>query len=278
MPPQTRNITPRTTTLTALKFRWHLFELEDQPWFPHVVRQGMMDVLRVMITALGMYKPIVPLLRQALAHTGQTQVVDLCSGAGGGIRQVWQELEKQAGHPFTVTLTDKYPNLEAYQLLAKQSRGALRFEPSPVDATAVPYHLTGFRTVFSAFHHFRPQTAQAILADAVQQRQGIAVFEGAGKRWHELLLVWLVFPWVILLITPFIRPFKWSRLFFTYLVPLIPLGTVWDGTVSLLRLYTPDHLRTMVTNLQAPHYTWHIGRARHWSGTGVLYLIGYPTS
>ncbi|KAA3439406.1 class I SAM-dependent methyltransferase [Rufibacter hautae] len=260
-----------------MKFRLHLFELEDQPWFPHVVRQGMMDVLRFMITALGIYKPVVPLLRKALAHTGQTQLVDLCSGAGGGIQQVWQELEKQAGQRFTITLTDKYPNLEAYAFLADQTNGGLRFEQQPVDATAVPPVLKGFRTVFSAFHHFRPETATAILEDAVRQNQGIGVFEGAGKRWHELLLVWFVFPWAILLFTPFIRPFTWRRLFFTYLVPLIPLGTMWDGTVSLLRLYTPAHLEKMVAAIHAPHYTWHIGRARHWSGTGVLYLVGYPS-
>ncbi|WP_181305693.1 class I SAM-dependent methyltransferase [Rufibacter sp. XAAS-G3-1] len=260
-----------------MKFRLHLFELEDQPWFPHVVRQGMMDVLRFLITALGIYKPIVPLLRQALAHTRQTHLVDLCSGAGGGIQQIWQELEKQAGHQISITLTDKYPNVEAYQFLATQSNGALQFEKAPVDATAVPDDLPGFRTVFSAFHHFRPETATAILADAVRQNQGIGVFEGAGKRWHELLLVWFVFPWLILLITPFIRPFTWSRLFFTYLIPLIPLGTVWDGTVSLLRMYTPAHLEKMVAAINAPQYTWHIGRARHWSGTGVLYLIGYPS-
>lgn len=251
--------------------------MEDQPWFPHVVRQGMMDVLRFMIMWLGIYKPIVPLLRDALAQTGQTHLVDLCSGAGGGIQQIWQQLETQTGQRTTITLTDKFPNLEAYQYLASQSGGALQFETEPVDATAVPARLTGFRTVFSAFHHFPPAAAQAILADAVRQNQGIGVFEGAGKRWHELLLVWLVFPWLILLITPFIRPFRWSRLIFTYVVPFIPVGTVWDGTVSLLRMYTPGHLQTMVNALNAPHYTWHIGRARHWSGTGVLYLIGYPS-
>ncbi|MFB9863918.1 class I SAM-dependent methyltransferase [Rufibacter immobilis] len=260
-----------------MKIRRQLFELEDQAWFPHAVRQGMMDVLRFLITALGIYKPVVPLLREALDKTQQTQLVDLCSGAGGGIKQIWQELEKQGSQPYRITLTDKYPNLEAYRFLAEQTKGALTFESQPIDATAVPAGMSGFRTVFSAFHHFRPQTATAILADAVRQNQGIGVFEGAGKRWHELLLVWLVFPWLILLITPFIRPFTWNRLFFTYLVPLIPLGTVWDGTVSLLRLYTPAHLHRMVSQLDAPHYTWHIGRARHWSGTGVLYLIGYPS-
>jgi len=237
----------------------------------------MMDVLRFLITFLGIYKPVVPLLRRALHHQKQTHLVDLCAGAGGGILQVWQELEKQAGQRFSITLTDKFPNVAAYSFLEEKSNGALSFQATSVDATTVPSTLAGFRTVFSAFHHFRPETAKAILQDAIRRKEGIGVFEGAGKRWHELLLVWLVFPWLILCITPFIRPFRWSRLLFTYLLPLIPLGTVWDGTVSLLRMYTPEHLQQMVQELNAPHYTWHIGRAKHWSGTGVLYLIGYPS-
>ncbi|AMM50263.1 hypothetical protein TH61_02430 [Rufibacter sp. DG15C] len=260
-----------------MKNRWQLFELEDQAWFPHAVRQGMMDVLRFLITALGIYKPIVPLLLNGLKQTNQTQLVDLCAGAGGGILQIWEELEKQSGQAINITVTDKFPNVEAYQFLETQSNGAISFVETEVDATAVPPDLRGFRTVFSAFHHFKPEMAQKILQDAVRQNQGIGVFEGASKKWHELLLVWLVFPWVILLITPFIRPFTWSRLFFTYLLPLIPLGVVWDGTVSILRMYTPEHLQTMVQHLNAPHYTWQIGRAKHWSGTGVLYLIGYPS-
>lgn len=260
-----------------MQHRWHLFELEDQTWFPHAVRQGMMDVLRCMITGLGIYRPIVPLLLKALQQQQQTHLVDLCAGAGGGILQVWQALETQSDQAFSITLTDKFPNIDAYQFLTAQSMGAISFEAAPVDATAVPPHLTGFRTVFSAFHHFKPAMAQAILADAVQQNQGIGIFEGAGKKWYELLLVWLVLPWVIFCITPFIRPFKWSRLFFTYLFPLIPLGTIWDGTVSILRLYTPRHLQQMVSAVNAPHYTWQVGRAKHWSGTGVLYLIGFPS-
>ena len=98
-----------------MKFRLHLFELEDQAWFPHVVRQGMMDVLRFLITGLGIYKPVVPLLRKALRHQNQNHLVDLCSGAGGGILQVWQELERTSGQRHTITLTDKFPNVEAYR-------------------------------------------------------------------------------------------------------------------------------------------------------------------
>src|SRR2546422_6427005 len=51
------------------------------------------------------------------------------------------------------------------------------FRSEPVDATQVPGDLHGFRTIFTAFHHFRPAQARAVVADAVAKGEGIGVFE-----------------------------------------------------------------------------------------------------
>jgi hypothetical protein len=229
-----------------LNIRLQLFELEDQRWFPHVIRQGMLDFLRFMISKLDAYEAAVPLLQELLTETNQTHITDLCSGAGGGIETIQQALSQQMGETIHVTLSDLYPNIAAYQYLQQQSGGSIDFIPEPVDATAVPETITGVRTIFSSFHHFPPSIAQRILQDAADKQTAIGIFEGAKKSWLEMLLLWVLFPVVILVVTPFIRPFKFSRLFFTYLVPLIPLGIIWDGTVSLLRIYTPEQLQRML--------------------------------
>ena len=83
--------------------------------------------------------------------------------------------------------------------------------------------------MFSAFHHFTPAAAEAILADAVRQSAGIGVFEGAGKHWHEILLAWTILPIMQVLATPFMPPFRLSRLFFTFIIPLIPLSPSGTG-------------------------------------------------
>lgn len=259
-----------------LNIRLQLFELEDQRWFPHVIRQGMLDFLRFMITKLNAYEAAVPLLQELLTRTNQHHITDLCSGAGGGIETIQQGLTNKLGIPVYITLSDLYPNISAYQYLQQQSNGSIDFIPTPVDATAVPDAITGVRTIFSSFHHFPPVVAQRILQDAADKRAAIGVFEGAQKSWLEMLLLWLVFPVIILLVTPFIRPFRFSRLFFTYLIPLIPIGILWDGTVSLLRIYTPEHLQRMLQSIHAPNYTWRTGRAGHKPGKHVIYLIGYP--
>ncbi|MCJ8165155.1 class I SAM-dependent methyltransferase [Pontibacter sp. E15-1] len=259
-----------------MNFRLQLFEFEDQHWFPHVIRQGMLDFLRFMISKLGAYEAALPLLQELLERTRQRHITDLCSGAGGGIAVVQRQLSQRMGTTVHVTLSDLYPNLGAYSYLQQTTGGMLDFIPEPVDATAVPDHLKGVRTIFSSFHHFPPRVAKAILQHAASRRAAIGIYEGASKSWLELLLLWTAFPVIILVATPFIRPFRFSRLFFTYILPLIPLGIIWDGTVSLLRMYTPRMLQQMADEVQEPGYSWRSGKAGTRMGKHVVYLIGYP--
>ena len=258
--------------------RLRLFEFEDLPWFPAVIRAGMMDYLRFMISALGTYRPIAPLLAQGLQRSGQTTLLELGAGAGGGTETVLAALRTLGQPATTITLTDLYPQPAAWADIAHRTAGAIGFEPLPVNALAVPAQLAGFRTIFSAFHHFPPEAATAMLRDAVRAGTGIGVFEGAGKHWAELLLAVTVLPVAQLLLTPFFRPFRLSRLVFTYLIPLIPLCTIWDGSVSLLRMYSPDELLALAHAADpAGNFAWQTGKKRHWWGPQVTYLVGWPT-
>ena len=63
--------------------RLHLFELEDQPWFPHTIRDFATDYLRFVEAKFALHKPVVPLVRDVLERSGAVQVVDLCSGVMG---------------------------------------------------------------------------------------------------------------------------------------------------------------------------------------------------
>jgi hypothetical protein len=260
-----------------MRLRLRLFEFEDLPWFPAIIRAGMMDYLRFMISTLGTYRPIVPLLAEGLRQTSQTRVLELGAGAGGGTETVLAALRTHGQPMATIVLTDLYPQPTAWADIARRTRDAIGYEPTPVNALAVPTHLPGFRAIFSAFHHFPPHAAEALLRDAVQAGTGIGVFEGAGKHWLELLLAWTVLPVAQLLLTPFFRPFRLSRLAFTYLIPLIPLCTIWDGSVSLLRMYSTAELLALAHAADPQgRFVWKAGKERHWWGPQVTYLIGWP--
>lgn len=257
--------------------RIHIFELEDQPWLPRTLRDLATDYLAFLLSWLEPYRQIVPFLSQALITTGRQRLIDLCSGGAGPVLDLQRALARE-GLDVTVTLTDKYPNLPAFARL-RRGDDAVDFWPAPVDATAVPAELAGFRTIFTAFHHFRPEEAKKILADAVRARSPIGVFDVAERSPRMLLFALLCVPLLVFALTPFIRPVRWQRLLWTYVLPLVPLICWWDGVVSQLRAYRPDELEAMVDELPSNGFHWRIGATRSAFYRGcVTFLIGYPRS
>lgn len=156
------------------------------------------------------------------------------------------------------------------------SGGALRAWPGAVDAACVPAELAGFRTVFSGFHHFRPAAARRVLQDAVERGEGVGVFEATERSVLAVALMCLT-PLVVLCVTPMVRPFRWSRLLWTYLVPVIPFVVWFDGVVSCLRTYTPGELLGLAEGLGGEGYRWEVGYERaKGSPVPLTYLIGRP--
>lgn len=237
----------------------------------------MTDFLRFLMETFAPYRGAAPLLARALRSAGDTHIIDLCSGGGGPWLDLVRRIPAEGGPVPRVLLTDWFPNRAAFARLQEMSGGAISGEGDAVRATAVPARLSGFRTLFTALHHFPPGDAHAIIADAVRARHGIAVFEVTSRSALALLGA-LFLPPLVLLFTPFIRPFRWSRLFWTYLVPLVPLAVWFDGTVSCLRTYTPLELRDLVADLQEG-YQWGIGTVRSAPlPSRVTYLVGLPLS
>jgi len=253
--------------------RIQFIELHDQAWFPPSLRDEVIDALQFGLGLLKPYGSVAALLRRAFNFSRSQSIVDMCSGGGGP----WPYLSRKVGDPaqvIHVCLTDKYPNLGAFQKLKAASEDRITFRPESVDATKVPGDLKGFRTMFTAFHHFSPQQARAILQNAVDDGQNIGVFEMTKRApWTMALMI----PWALmpLFFTPWIRPFCWSRLFWTYVVPVIPFVFLFDGVVSCLRTYRPEELRAMVQTLTENRHTWEIGEQSGAAGEmAITYLIG----
>jgi hypothetical protein len=250
------------------------FEIHDHPLFPSFLRDLVTDALEAMWNAQDFYGPVAARLGRALAQSGATRVVDLCSGGGGPWLGFSGRLAGDGAAP-AILLTDKYPNHNAFRQIENKTGNAIRFHPEPVDATRIPSELSGFRTMFSTFHHFGPAEARAILKDAFDQRQGIAIFEGAKCDWRTLAAVFAV-PLLALRLAPGIRPFCWARIFWTYCVPVIPF-TLWlDGILSCLRSYSQRDMQELVQDFRDDDYAWEIGEERR-GVTTISYLIGCPT-
>ena len=253
--------------------RIHLFEFEDQKWFPEFLRNYMTDFLQFLANKTKLYVPAVPIIEKGLIACETNQIIDLASGGGGGLISLNKELS--AGNPkLKILLTDYYPNSNAFEYTKRQAAN-FDFIKESVDARNVPEDLKGLRTQFLSLHHFKPDDANRILQNAVDSRSGIAVFE-AQERTVASLFAMFLSPISVLLTTPFIRPFSIGRLVFTYLIPVVPLAVWWDGIVSSLRTYSVSEMNELISNLEnSETFDWETGRMKSGPGT-VLYLLGTP--
>jgi hypothetical protein len=256
--------------------RIHLFEFEDLPWFPNVIRAGGTDFLRYLLIATDVYKPLIPLISESLSQTNETTLIDLCSGGGGYIEQLFKSLSEGSTQKISIFLTDKFPNYEAYSAIKARTAGQIDFANYSVDAANVPNDLKGFRVMFSAIHHFQPHQVKNILQNAIDNNTPIGIFDGYEKNILAILSIIIFYPISFFLFTPFFKPFSFSRLFFTYIIPLIPIYTVWDGCVSVLRMYKSQELLKIANKTNANNYLWKAGKVKNKYGIHSTYLIGYP--
>lgn len=255
--------------------RIQFFEIHEQQWFPPVLRDYVTEALQYGLEVLKAYAPIGPMLRDALNSARSRSIVDLCSGAGGPWAELSRKIQANPGSR-RICLSDKFPNVRAFENFRDFSGNPFTFCADPVDAMNVPRALSGFRTLFSSYHHFRPEEARAVLQNAVEAGQGVGIFEVTRRAPSAIALM---FPWALLtfIFTPWIRPFRWSRLFWTYVLPVIPFVVLFDGVVSCLRTYRPKELREIIKKLNARDYHWDVGEhVGEWGSVPITFLIGHP--
>jgi len=88
----------------------------------------------------------------------------------------------------------------------------------------------------------------------------------------------LLAPVMVLLLTPLVRPFRWDRLLWTYLIPVMPLVALWDGQVSNVRTYSLPELRDLTKTIESDGYIWEVGQVGYFPRLRATYLFGYPAT
>jgi hypothetical protein len=255
--------------------RLHLFEIEDQEWYPNLFREFQTDGMHFMASKMRIFDPVVPLITKTMRRIETSKIVDMCSGGGGPWFHLYEEIA-QTIPDAEITLTDKYPSASGRRK-AKDYPGSIRYLDESIDATDIPGQLTGMRTIFSGMHHFKPPAVRMILDAAVRSNAAIGVFEYCERRFSRILMDLVMSPPFVWATTPFIKPFKLSRLFWTYLIPVIPVVGTLDGVVSDIRTYSTNELNTIVADIDCPDYVWEIGNVvSSMTKMPITYLLGYP--
>lgn len=251
-------------------------EFHETRYCPAVWRDLMTDFLAFFTYHVNPYKSTMPLLKNAMEKSGHRRIVDFAAGGGAYILKVLAALGPETDK-YNALLCDKFPNAESARRIEKLSGGRIKYIAESVDILDENEKPQGFWTLFSGAHHFSPRQLKTFTECAVRQNCGIAFFEYSGRGILQAVLPSLAVPFLVLLLTPLVSPFSWRRLFWTYIIPAVPLLMMIDGFISHLKSYSAAEFRRIVAETDAPGYKFECGRKRILMQTcPITWFIGYP--
>lgn len=257
--------------------RLSLFEFNDAPWAPRVIRETIVEALSRMLAWGGVLRGLVGPFEDFVARSGATEILDLAAGAGGPAGIFVDEILRAGRTPPRFLLTDLHPQLHAWEAARAARPGMIDFVDVPVDATCIPEHLSRgrARVIINALHHLPPEIARSIFVDAVESRAPIFVAEGFDRNplgFASMAPVGLA----ALLATPLLSErHRLAKALLTYGTPAVLAISAWDGVVSTLRIYEREDLEAMVAPL-GNGYTWTWGHYTFPVGGRGYYFHGVP--
>lgn len=258
------------------KKRHHLFEIGDQPWLPRYFRDELRDFLGASHRVMGYYKPLAKVLADELRKSGQREVVVLGGGGVLPIQLLQKELRLRHKLEVKFYLTDLYP--VPGQIKHLKADDDIVCVEEPVNMLQIPPTYRGLRLIVNAFHHLKPEQAEATLQAAYESGTSICVFEFTRNSFLGVFTS-MFYPLFNLVIAPLIRPFRLSRLALYYVIPVLPLLHSFDGLMSNFRTYGKEEFREMVRPFVRTDYEWeHLEPIAPLHPTLLTIFVGRPLS
>jgi hypothetical protein len=217
---------------------------------------------------VGLYNRVVPVLQQLLQQNTIDHITDCCSGSGLPAMEMHRQLLPSIKNLQT-KLTDLYP------APPNHLPAGIQYSTKPVDILALQSFPLTCYTMYNAFHHFSTIQQQTIVQHFASQRCPFFIAEvltpGPLSLWNVLLAGSIG----QLLTAPFIRPFSWRRLLFTYLIPVNIITVLYDGIISVFKSKTAAQYRTVLNGMDTNTYKIKVGVLNRWTGK-LVYITGTP--
>eukprot|EP01084_Bolivina_argentea_P213228 362210_1 len=178
--------------------RIHWIECHEETWCPILFREIIINSIQVFWCSFGLTdifgSPaatvafIIYNLKQKHTNNNLNKykltILDLCSGSGGPVTIITDELNKRINT--TTIVTDLFPHLMKWKLLSAKNKN-IKYCKIPVNATNIQFNKIEnnlnvaqignsnsnnkniyLRSIFGAFHHFSPDLLVSILYDVMR--------------------------------------------------------------------------------------------------------------
>lgn len=240
-------------------------ELEDHSWFPKRLRRYQMEYISFLAEKLGLYAPVIKMLKALQEQHGFDEWTDCCSGSAGPVQYLLQ-------HDFTantIFLTDKH----LQPIPFATTTDGVRIKEINVLQDAIPGH--GLVTMFNALHHFSDIERKQMIQTIAQQKRPFLFAEITHPTFLNFLSITLATTIGQLLFAPFISPFSFKRLFFTYLIPINLFTITWDGWMSVFRSISSNSFLQLKNETSSDSYSVSFTQKGPW-WKKVSILTGQP--
>ena len=198
-------------------------ELEDYKWFPSVLRNFQTEFIGYIVVVFDVYDVFINYINKL--HLPILPMKDLCSGSGKPAIGIFNKCNCFS----SLTLSDKFPNS------LNRGESIVFNEIREEDVLEVEFKEGSYYTMFNSFHHFSDDEKLEISQRI--HKNGSAAFFVEILEPTILCLLKVLFITIVgsLLFTPFVKPFSYSRLFFTYIIPINLFTVTFDGLMSVMK-------------------------------------------
>ncbi len=211
-------------------------ELEDHNWFSPRLRNFQTEFIGFAVVKCRIYDQFIECIKSLSLHS--RPMIDLCSGSGEPAITIF----KKSGCFSRLILTDKFPGKNV------QTNDRISYDRSSTDVLQMEFQSGNYYTMFNALHHFS-DADKIMLAKKIRSANADAFFVEILEP-HLYCFIKILLGCTIgsLLFTPFIRPFSFTRLFFTYIIPVNILTITFDGIISVFKSRSVNYYKTLFAN------------------------------
>lgn len=218
-------------------------EMADCDWFPQWMRLHQQEFLGFFAFHFNIYKPLVKVLEPMLNYKYQPAWTDTCSGNGSAALSIERFITPSP----SLLLTDKFPP-SIIQALPSN----ILYDTQPLDILQKLPKGKGVITLFNAFHHFNQDEKLALLQKVSTAKRpflSVEILRPSFGSYLSVLGASTIGQW---LFAPFIKPFRLSRLIFTYLIPIHIVSVLVDGWISVAKSERKTGYASLLSQMQKP--------------------------
>jgi hypothetical protein len=225
--------------------RKQVFQFSAQSWYPQFLKRDMYEFMSWFVGKVNAAKPFLPVISEGLAHAPAQRIINIDSRIGAGFETVKDLISEKP----------EMLNLPIQKFNTSNS---------------------GLYLFVNSFHKLKPDAARSYLQEIAKSRNAVVVVEGNNDSLWQVVGMTVFVPLAVILSGPFVKPFRVTRLIFTYLIPILPVVTMLDGFLALFKLYNPKDLNELVSTIAEKNYSWKSAKADNGRGGKIMYLIGWP--